>query len=111
MKAILIDPFEQTVKEVQYSGDFNQIYDLIEAETFDVARISRGDGIFVDDEGLLNAPTHFFEHSEYHSPLAGKGLIVGCDEGGESVDCKTTLDEVKAKVTFSNILQIRARYA
>ena len=53
MKAILIDPFEQTVKEVQYSGDFHQIYDLIEAETFDVARISRGDGIFVDDEGLL----------------------------------------------------------
>lgn len=111
MKAILIDPFEQTVKEVQYSGDFNQIYDLIDAQTFDVARIGRGDGIFVDDEGLLNAPTHFFEHSEYPSPLAGKGLIVGCDHQGESVSCKTTVEEVKAKVTFSNIFQIRARYA
>jgi hypothetical protein len=111
MKAILIDPFEQTVKEVQYSGDFRDIYKLIEAECFDCARIKGRDGIFVDDEGLLNAPTHFFEHSEYHSPLAGKGLIVGCDEEGESADCQTTLDEVKAKVTFSNILQIRARYA
>ena len=111
MKAILIDPFEQTVKEVDYSGDFRDIYKLIDAECFDCARIKGRDGIFVDDEGLLNAPTHFFEHSEYHSPLAGKGLIVGCDEEGESADCKTTLDEVKAKVTFSNILQMRARYA
>jgi hypothetical protein len=111
MKAILIDPFEQTVKEVDYSGDFRDIYKLIDAECFDCARIKGTDGIFVDDEGLLNAPTHFFEHSEYPSPLAGKGLIVGCDEEGESADCKTTLDEVKAKVTFSNILQMRARYA
>lgn len=111
MKAILIDPFEQSVKEVEYSGDFRDIYKLIDAECFDCARIRRGDGIFVDDEGLLKSPTHFFEHSDYPSPLAGKGLIVGCDEQGESVDCKTSLDEVKAKVTFSNILQMRARYA
>ena len=61
--------------------------------------------------GLLNAPTHFFGHSEYPSPLAGKGLIVGCDNAGESRSCKTTVEEVKAKVSFSNIFQIRARYA
>lgn len=111
MKAILINPFEQSVTEVDYSGDYNQIYEFIEAQMFDVARISHDDGIFVDDEGLLNSPTHFFEHSDYHSPLAGKGLIVGCNSEGESVDCKTTVDEVKAKVTFSNIFQMRARYA
>ena len=111
MKAILINPFEQSVTEVEYSGDFRDIYKLIDAQCFDCARISRMDGIFVDDEGLLNAPTHFFEHSEYPSPLAGKGLIVGCDNRGESQSCQTTVEEVKAKVTFSNILQIRARYA
>lgn len=110
MKAILIDPFEQSVKEVDYSGDFREIYQLIGAECFDCARISRMDGIFVDDEGLLNAPTHFFEHEEYPSPLAGKGLVVGCNNQGDSESCKTTIEEVKAKVKFSNIFQIRARY-
>lgn len=110
MKAILINPFDHTVKEVDYSGDFRDIYKLIEAQTFDVARISRMDGIFVDDEGLLNAPTHFFEHAEYPSPLAGKGLIVGCDDQGESQDCATNVDEVKSKVAFLNYFQVRAKY-
>lgn len=111
MKAILIDPYEQTIKQVDYNGDFRQIYDLIEVDTFDVARINNGDGIFVDDNGLYNAPTHFFEHADYPQPLAGKGLIIGCDAEGESVDCVSTLDDTIAKVRFSNIFEIRARYA
>lgn len=111
MKAILINPFDQTITEVDYSGDYKQINQLIGAEYFDVASIGGRDGIFVDDEGLLNAPTHFFEHADYHSPLAGKGLILGCNSEGNSVDCNTTVEEVKAKVTFSTILEMRARYA
>lgn len=111
MKAILINPYDQTITQVDYSGDFRDIYKLIEAECFDVANITHGDGIFVDDEGLMNGPTHFFEHADYHSPLAGKGLILGCNSEGESVDCKTTVEEVKSKVKFSTILEMRARYA
>lgn len=111
MKAILINPFDQTVTEVEYSGDYRDIYKLIDAQCFDVARLPHRDGIFVDDEGLLNGTTHFFQHEDYPNPLAGKGLIIGCDEEGESVDCKTTLNEVKAKVSFLNIFQVRARYA
>lgn len=110
MKAILINPFDQSIKEVDYTGDFRQIYTLIDASVFDVARISRRDGIFVDDNGLFNA-SHFFEHADYHSPLAGKGLIVGCDEQGESVDCETSVEEVKSKIKFYTYLELRARYA
>lgn len=107
MKAILINPYDQTVTEVDYSGDYKEIYTLIEADCFDCARISRMDGIFVDDEGLLHNPTHFFMHAEYPSPLAGKGLVVGCNEGGDSVDCKTTVEEVRAKVRFGNIFELQ----
>lgn len=107
MKAILIDPFEQTIKEVEYSGDWKQICELIGAECFDTARISRTDSIFVDDCGLLNNPTHFFQHQDYHSPLAGKGLILGCDSEGESISPKTTVEEVSRKVTFATLLQIQ----
>lgn len=111
MKAILINPFEESVTQVEYSGDYRQIYELIDADTFYLARISRMDGIFVDDEGLMKSSTHFFLHAEYPNPLAGKGLIVGCDHEGESVDCKTTVEEVKAKVRFANIFEVCARCA
>jgi hypothetical protein len=111
MKAILINPFDKTITEVDYDGDFMHIYDLIDAGCFGCARISEGDGIFIDDDGLLKNPTHFFLHSEYHSPLAGKGLILGCDDQGEAVSCKTTVEEVRAKVSFRNIFQVREEYA
>ena len=51
MRAFLIDPFQQEVTEVNYSGDFKQIYEFIDAHTFDVARLNaKGDGIYVDDQ-------------------------------------------------------------
>jgi hypothetical protein len=86
MKAYLIDPFARTVTQVEYSGDYKEISALIGCQLFDAVRIgANGDTIFVDDEGLLNGPTEFFKHSSYPSPLAGKGLVLGTDDEGESV--------------------------
>ena len=53
MRAILIDPFTETITEVEYSGDFKQIYNLINCNTFTVSAISDADDLFLDDEGLL----------------------------------------------------------
>lgn len=108
MKAILIDPFTRSITEVEYSGNYQQIYDLIDAECFDVARINKhGDGIFVDDEGLLHDKEQcFFLHEDYPMPLAGKGLVLGCDDEGESVSPHTTLDELRLKVTFGEPINL-----
>ena len=111
MRAILIDPFNQTVTQIEYDGNFESIYKLIDADCFDCARITKMDGIFVDDGGLLKDPTHFFLHSEYPSPLAGKGLIVGCDYNGDSADTATNAEETKAKVRFFTIDQVRKEFA
>lgn len=102
MQAILIDPFEQTIIQVEYTGQYQQIYDLIDAETFDCARINeQGDGIFIDDEGLIREkPQAFFWHKNYPQPLAGKGLVLGVDDEGESVAPFTTLDEIKRDVKW-----------
>lgn len=85
MKAFLINPHDHTIEEVDYSGDYKQIYELIGAEIFDVARINEhGDGIYVDDNGLF---THsdLFQTAGYPHPLAGRGLVLGCDyETGDS---------------------------
>jgi hypothetical protein len=104
MKAILVNPFDRTITEVEYSGDFKQIYNFIDAECFDCARINRhGDGIFVDDEGLIREVEQaFFQHEDYPQPLAGKGLVLGCDDEGNSVSPHTTLEELKAKITFGS---------
>lgn len=101
MKAYLIDPKEQTVTQVEYTGDYTNIYTHIEADLFDVARLYRnGDGAFVDDEGLLKEPDHFWVHRNYAQPLAGRGLVLGVDDEGNSVEPKTTLEELTADVFF-----------
>tara|TARA_R110000822_G_scaffold35007_8_gene98886 strand:+ start:376 stop:729 length:354 start_codon:yes stop_codon:yes gene_type:complete len=96
MRAFLIDPFQQEVTEVNYSGDFKQIYEFIDAHTFDVARLNaKGDGIYVDDEGLYAEDQRFFQHKFYPSPLAGKGLVLGCDmDTGESASASMTLEQL-----------------
>jgi hypothetical protein len=87
MQAYLIDPQSRTIKTVEHPGGIDSIYKLIEAGTFDLARFNdKGDGIFVDDEGLLHGPVYqFFGIRGYAQPLAGKGLVLGCDEEGNSV--------------------------
>jgi hypothetical protein len=102
MRSFLIDPFKQEITEVAYSGDIKQIYQLTDCETFDCVRINKhGDGIFVDDEGLFAEDARFFLHSDYPNPLAGKGMVIGCDmTNGESASAHTTLDELLAKVKW-----------
>jgi hypothetical protein len=98
MKAYLIDPFEHQVTEVEYSGDFRDIYKLIDAQCFDCARFNeRGDAVYVDDEGLLGLrPMAYFAVDGYLNILAGKGLVLGCDRNGESTSPTISLEEMKS---------------
>ena len=96
MRAILIDPFNQTITEVEYSGDYKQIYNLIDCNTFTVSSISDADDLFLDDEGLLK-DNRYFTWSGH--PFAGKGLILAHDEEGDTIpttyDLKEVLDRVE----------------
>lgn len=101
IKAILIDPFEMTVSEVDYGGEMADIYRLIDADLFTVAGFGEdGDGVYVDDEGLFKATQRFFKLDGYPQPLAGKGLILGSNDGGESVAPVTTLESVRASIRW-----------
>ena len=102
MKAILIDPINRTITEVDHSGDFHEIYKLCDFETFTCITVDQNqDTLYIDDEGLLKITDAFFLFDSYPQPLAGKGLLLGTKKG-ESVSCKMTLDQVKAKVKFMN---------
>jgi hypothetical protein len=105
MDAYLIDPFAQTVTVVDYTGDYKQIYQLIQAELFTVVPINMaGDGIFVDDEGLFvdtDEQRYFiFTNNGETQLLAGRGLVLGVDGAGESVSPHMTFDELTAMIEW-----------
>lgn len=105
MKAILIDTPNHQVIEVEYSGDYKQIYEHIRAEMFEVVVMNVVDDIdvtvFVDEEGLINGNPHgFFGLLGINQPLAGYGLVLGCDAMGETVDAPVDIDWVRERVRF-----------
>ena len=97
MRGILINPFDQTIKEVVYTGDFREVYSLIDCTTFDVVMLSDADDLFVDDEGLLKDNRYF---SWSGRNFAGKGLILGHDDEGETIATTYDLQEVVDRVEW-----------
>jgi len=107
LRGYLIDPETKTITEVTHNGDYKEIYRFIGADCFDCVRIDYRNGVFIDDEGLLNGQRYFFKLRGYPQPLAGKGLILGNDEEGETVSSSLTMDEVKFLVTEFTELSVQ----
>ena len=108
MKAYLILPQSRTIEEVNHSGDYKQIYDFIGATTFDaVCLYENRDTAYIDDEGLIpkthkgkQVEQHFWIHRNYPTPLAGAGLILGCDDEGETVAASCTIEQLRDDVKW-----------
>jgi hypothetical protein len=98
MRGILINPFDQTIKEVVYTGDYREIYVLTDCETFDCVTVDSNHTMYVDDEGLLKDNRYF---SWTGRNFAGKALILGSDhETGDDKEITLTLEEVNEAVEF-----------
>jgi hypothetical protein len=111
IKAVLIDPLAETVTDVEYNGDYKQIYKHIQAELFTVVRLKDDDDVFVDDEGLLHLTkdSRFFVLPDYPQPLVGRGLVLGNDpESGESTDCHHDAAYYRDRVVFVDIGFVQA---
>lgn len=116
--AILIDNVAHTVTEIQMDGSLDAIYAALECTTFDMARPFVGadheqledcgqDVIYVDDEGLFNAPdqdiTCFWTDGAMGEPYHGKILVVGTS-GDRSVSPTQTIDDIQRKAEFGRII-------
>lgn len=102
MRGFLINPFERTLTEVDYDGDFHSIYKLCDYSTFVIVNdhpLPQLD-VFVDDEGLFKEAQAFFTWGDYPQPLSGKGLILGHDLSGESVAVDATYEQIKEALMF-----------
>ena len=97
-KALMIDPFDQSTSVVDLAvDDYGSILGsskaVIDCSRIDIITLNDKHMAIVDDEGLLRNDTRYSKLAEYPQPLAGKLLILGYDEDGES--CSVDNDYVK----------------
>lgn len=100
MKAILINPFDQTIKETEYTGDYREIYSLVECRTFDCVRLTPHEDMYIDDEGLYIDNQRYFRMLEIGANYAGKALLLSHDDEGETKATNWTLQDVKDMVEW-----------
>lgn len=104
-KGYLIDPEAKTITHVNYdlATGIKGIYKLIGVDLFTVVSIENDDAIYVDDEGLLKEPKYFFTYQGYPQPLAGKGLVLGTTEDGDTTSAVIKYEDLKKRVGFTEL--------
>ena len=102
ISGLLIDPFEQTVTEVELSEDstFGDAKKHMQLDgPLDVVTLSDDTMVIVDDEGLLKDEVlggqRYFKLSEFHQPLAGRAIIVGYDDEGATISGSYNADTIE----------------
>ena len=101
MRGILINPHEETITEVEYSGNYKEIYSLIDCRTFDCVRITPNEDMYIDDEGLLMDNQRYFTLlGTGLNNFAGKALLLSHDDEGETTATNWTLQDVKNMVQW-----------
>ena len=98
MKAILINPFDTTITEVNYSGDYKEIYSFTDCTTFDCVRIYETQDMYIDDEGLLKNNQMYFTMND--RVYAGKALLLSHDDEGETTGTNLDLQMVQDMVQW-----------
>ena len=104
-RAILIDPFTETVSQVTLADTkFQTLRNIIDCEIITMTGLADGVDMILDDEGLLKDSNSqaYFKFGIGSQPFAGKALIVGTDNEGETVSLpeNITTEKVFERVIF-----------
>ena len=122
MKCIKIDVVSKTVYEIEIEDGLQSMYDalglgceMIEKGFYlpiisAVESTSRIDTCFVDEESLIKGDDYIkgafaFQAAKdnVYGPYFNNGLIIGCDEDGESVSHRQIFNTIKDQVQFFDI--------
>lgn len=107
-KAILIDSENREVREIEYRT-FEELKQIMGVQWVQsIGDLPKKHTCYVDEEGLLHNPQHFFISDFYPQPVAGNGAIIGTNNHGDDISCKLTLDYIKARVHFITLEQVIA---
>ena len=113
MKALFIDPTDETIRFISYDGDYKSIYRILGCRTFEaVYPFDNGDTLWIDEEGLLKDSNFAFniraDNPKFNQTIMGKALVLGTDAEGESIECKTTLEDLKSRISFQGKVAIES---
>ena len=113
MKALFIDPTDETIRFISYDGDYKSIYRILGCRTFEaVYPFDNGDTLWIDEEGLLKDSNFAFniraDNPKFNQTIMGKALVLGTDAEGESIECKTTLEDLKSRIRFQGKVAIES---
>ena len=105
IKAILIDPFTETVSNVTLvDTKLETYYNLLGCSLITMAGLADGVDMILDDEGLLkdSSSQAYFKIGLGSQPFAGKALVVGTDDEGNTVSLpeNITAEKVFQRVIF-----------
>ena len=107
MRGILINPWTKEITEVQVEEGLQAMYVLlsnpapeVRVDCFAIGFMwQNGDTLYVDDEGLFKAQA-FFSVNGQAQAMTGRGLILGSDDEGNSVDIKSSLTDIQNEIRF-----------
>ena len=113
MRALLINPKQRTITEIDYDGTPQAMCKLIGCDIFKVVSTLNGwlqegfDTVWISGDELDDDkyPNRWFQigvgTDKATNPIAGKALVVGTDEAGENCPAIISRDELTRRVTFT----------
>jgi hypothetical protein len=108
MRAIIINAQDRTITETEIDGSLKSLQQIVGGLIEPVSQgLDDDHHCYVNEEGLLDHPRHFFFFRNGHQPLAGNGVILSETEDGDEAPCTLTLDLVKERVTFMDLRAAR----
>ena len=107
MRAIVINAKDRTITETEIDASLQSLQQIVGGLIQPVYDgLDDAHHCYVNEEGLLNSPEHFFMFRDGHQPLAGNGVIVGSGLVADEAPCTLPLEWVKERVTFMDLAAV-----
>ena len=108
MRAIVINAQDRTVAGTDIDGSLKSLQQIVGGLIEPVHDgLDDNHRCYVNEEGLLADPQHFFMFKDGHRPLAGNGIILSSTDDGDEAPCTLPLDWVEDRVTFMDLVAAR----
>lgn len=103
MRALLINPEDQSITEITYDGNYKSLYDIIGNGCICFSAFATefsNDTFYYDDEGLFHNNIGGIIYPGWASPIVGKIVVLGSDDEGDTIAPISYIDEIKVGLRF-----------
>lgn len=110
-RAILIDPFEQTLTDVWLTADddgstLKSLYEHLQCGTINIVSVGKdslGQGVdlVIDDDGRAKDYQRCFQMGGENGLLvAGRAALVSCNDMGETTSCGLSIEQATSQIAW-----------